>query len=124
MEGMTDDELHGHILAFLKDFKELMGQGHYMVMNHYKNIQTLNDLGITARIRDGFILSLSLGHYCCGPCPDELRPGHYWVFGKNLGEIEIYIKLKIVTFPNGNERGVCISFHPSEYPLNFPFQNK
>jgi hypothetical protein len=121
MEEISGNELRVHILSFLEDFKELMGQGHYMVNNSYKNLQALKDLGITSRIRDNFILSLSLENYSSGPCTDTLHPGFYWVFGKKLDTVEIYIKLKIVIFNNGNERSVCISFHPSEYPLNFPF---
>jgi hypothetical protein len=121
MSKLSLEELRSSILHFLKDFKELMGQGHYVVMNHYKNLQTLRDLGITARIRDEFILSIALENYTSGPNPDDLHPGDYWVFGKRLDAKEIYIKLKIVTYNNGNERAVCISFHPSEYRLNHPF---
>jgi hypothetical protein len=122
MNEWSEDELKRHILNFLKDFKELMGQGHYIVKGHYKNIQTLKDLGITARLRDELILSISLGDYSSGPNPDELNPGHFWVFGKVLDNTEIYIKLKIITYSTGNDRAVCISFHPSEYPLKYPFR--
>jgi hypothetical protein len=38
MEGLSEDELRGQVLSFLKDFKELMGQGHYYVKEHFKNI--------------------------------------------------------------------------------------
>jgi hypothetical protein len=40
-----------------------------------------------------------------------------------LDVIEIYIKLKIVSYNNGNERAVCFSFHPSEHPLKYPFRH-
>jgi hypothetical protein len=61
--------------------------------------------------------------YSSGPNPDEYHSGDYWVFGKDLDAIEIYIKLKIVSYNNGNERAVCLSFHPSEHPLKYPFRN-
>ncbi len=122
MDEWSDDELKRLILNFLKDFKELMGQGHYFVKGHYKNIQTLIDLGITTRQRDELILSIALQDYSSGPNPDELNPGHYWIFGKGLDHTEIYIKLKIITLRSGNERAVCISFHPSEHPLRYPFR--
>jgi hypothetical protein len=124
MDRLSREELQSLILNFLQDFKELMGQGHYLVKDHFKNIQTLKDLGITARIRDEFILSIALEDYSSGPNPDELHHGDYWVFGKPLDEKEIYVKLKIVTYNNGNERAVCISFHPSEYPLKHPLHSK
>lgn len=119
-----EDTLQRQVLSFLKDFKELMGQGRYFVKNHLKNIQTLKDLGITARLRDDLILSLSLENYSSGPTQDQLKPGYYWVFGKNISETEIYIKLKIITLNHGDERAVCISFHPSERSLKYPFQSK
>jgi hypothetical protein len=122
MEGFSEEELRRQILNFLKDFKELMGQGHYYVKEHHKNIQTLRDLGINARLRDEFILSAAIDDYSSGPNPDEYHPGYYWVFGKNFDAVEIYIKLKIVSFNNGNERAVCLSFHRSERPMKYPFR--
>ena len=62
MEGFSEEELRRQILNFLKDFKELMGQGpgYYFVTEHQKNVQALRDLGITARIRDEVILSVAM----------------------------------------------------------------
>jgi hypothetical protein len=122
MKGFSEEELRFHILNLLKDFKELMGQGHYYVKEHHKNIQALRDLGINARLRDELILSVAMDDYSSGPNPDEYHPGYYWVFGKNLDNVEIYIKLKIVSLNNGNEKAVCLSFHPSEHPLKYPFR--
>lgn len=122
MKGFSEEELRFHILNFLKDFKELMGQGHYYVKEHHKNIQALRDLGLNARLRDELILSVAMDDYSSGPNPDEYHPGYYWVFGKNLDNVEIYIKLKIVSLNNGNEKAVCLSFHPSEHPLKYPFR--
>jgi len=121
-ESPLDPELRRQIIDFLKDFKELMGQGCYYVKNHLKNLEALGDLGINLRQRDEAILSLSLEDYSSGPTPDEYKPGFYWVFGKWLGEVEVYIKLKLVTFNHRNERAVCISFHRSEWALNYPLK--
>ncbi len=122
MEGFSEEELRRQILIFLKDFKELMGQGYYFVKEHHKNVQTLKNLGITSRIRDEIILSVAMEDYSSGPNPDEYHPGYYWIFGKNIDSNEIYIKLKIVTYNNGNDRAVCYSFHLTEYPLNYPLR--
>jgi hypothetical protein len=122
MEGFSEEELRRQILIFLKDFKELMGQGYYFVKEHHKNVQTLKNLGIIARIRDEIILSVAMEDYSSGPNPDEYHPGYYWIFGKNIDSNEIYIKLKIVTYNNGNDRAVCYSFHLTEYPLNYPLR--
>jgi hypothetical protein len=123
MEGFSEAKLRRQILNFLNDFKELMGQGHYFVKEHYKNMQTLKDLGINGRMRDEIILSVAIENYSSGPNPDEYHPGTYWIFGKDLDTIEMYIKLKIVSYNNGNEMAVCFSFHPSEHPLKYPFRS-
>jgi hypothetical protein len=123
MDGYSEDELRRQILDFLYDFKELMGQGHYIVKDHQKNVQTLIDLGITQKIRDELILSISMRDYSSGPNSDNLHAGYYWIFGKAVDDIEIYIKLKIACLTNGNERAICISFHPSEHPLRYPFRS-
>lgn len=120
MDEHSKEILRRQVLNFLSDFKELMGQGKYIVSNHHKNLQALINLGITNRIRDDLIRSISLGDYCSGPNPDQLHPGHYWIFGKNIEKAEIYIKLKIVAYTN-NEVAICISFHPAEYSLSYPF---
>jgi hypothetical protein len=122
MEGFSDDELTNQIRDFLRDFKELMGEGRYYVKDHFKNLQTLAELGLTEKQRDEIILAISLVDFVSGPNPDQYRSGYYWVFGKELNGTEIYIKLKLVTFKNGNEKAVCISFHPSEFPMNYPFR--
>ena len=122
MDSFSEEELRRYILSFLMDFRELMGQGRYIVKGHHKNIQALIDLGITAKIRDEIILSIAIEDYSSGPNPDEYQPGYYWVFGKFVDAIEIYIKLKIVSYNNGVEKAVCISFHLSERPMKYPFR--
>lgn len=122
MADISEEDLRQYVLNFLKDFKELMRQGHYIVKDHHKNIRALIDLGINARLRDEIILSVGIGDYSSGPNPDDYHPGYYWVFGKNVDTNEIYIKLKIVTLNNGNDRAICLSFHPAEHPLKYPFR--
>jgi hypothetical protein len=120
------EELKSQIKRFLFEFKQLMYQGPetYYVKNHLKNIQTLADLGITVRERDNIIRSLELCDYSSGPVIDENHPEScYWVFGKDISSVEIYIKLKIYTNKFGDDKAICISFHPSEYPMKYPFRN-
>jgi hypothetical protein len=120
MPDTIDDALRHQILRFLKEFKDLMGQGRYYIMSHYKTQQALIEMGITEKQRDEIILSLVLDDYCSGPNQDKLHSGNYWVLGKIFETREIYIKLKIVTLFDGDEKAVCISFHPSEYPMKYP----
>lgn len=55
-----------------------------------------------------------------GPIVDTLnRLGEMWVFGKDVKEREVYIKIMI---SNINGQTICISFHLSESPLSYPFK--
>lgn len=123
MEEITQDELRRQIRIFLLEVKELILHRRYRILGNIKNINTLVALGITERIRDEFMLSLAVDDYSSGPIIDEYKPGNIWVFGKELGTTEIYIKLKIVTDNHGNETAVCMSFHPSEYPMKYPLRS-
>jgi len=122
MGEMSEDELRLLILDFLRDFKELMGAGAYLVKDHLKNLQTLKYLRITTRMRDDIILSIRLEDYSAGPKTDQLHSGEYWEFGKEMDGEEIYIKLKIIPFSHGNEKALCLSFHIAERPLNYRFR--
>jgi len=122
MTGLSEDELRWQIDNFLKDFKALMAEGAFYFKHHLKTLMTLKDLEITEQQAQEAIKSLTLADFSRGPLPDQLHPGEYWEFGKDLAGGEIYIKLKIVTRPNGNEKAVCISFHPSEHPMKYRFR--
>jgi hypothetical protein len=82
----------------------------------------LLELGLTAMQREEIVLSLSVLDYSSGPIKDEYKPGDYWVFGKRIEGVEVYIKLKITGHP-GTEHAVCFSFHKAEYPLSYPFSH-
>jgi hypothetical protein len=112
----------GEVIQFLREFKTLMREGRYIIRKHNKNIQTLIDLGITSRMRDDTLLALKVCDYSSGPNNDEYGKADYWVFGKEIDNVEVYIKLQIVVFSNGNEQAVCISFHTAEYALKYPFK--
>lgn len=87
-----------------------------------KNQQALHELEITPAKRKEIILSLKADDYSQGPLP-ELMHGllPMWVFGKQVKGIEVYIK---VSMGIKNNSAVCISFHPADYPLNYPFKSK
>lgn len=69
------------------------------------------------------LMTLSVADYCEGPKPDKDRPGDVWVFGKQIGGKEVYIKLKIAQVRQ-EKIAKCLSFHAAKYPLGFPFRDK
>lgn len=107
------------IKQFLDEFKANMNLFGILYANRDKNTQTLVDLEITPKFRDDVLLNLKIVDYCEGPLKnDQFGSSPMWVFGAEIKKNEIYIK--ITCLPT---KAFCISFHISEYPLNYPFKN-
>ena len=86
-----------------------------------KNLQALADLDITAARRLECILNLKVEDYFAGPKRDAYNttlPDHY-EFGLRVKGVEVYIKLS-----KGlkNKPVDCMSFHPAEFSITFPFK--
>ena len=110
------------VAMFLKEFKKIATEGRGIdFIPRDKNRDALLKLGLTKKNAKQEILSLSVNDYCSGPEPDKDRGGEIWEFGKTLEGKEVYIKLKIAQA--GKEQiAKCISFHPPNFPLIFPFK--
>ncbi len=108
------------IKEFLVEFKKIIVKGRGLdIVNRRENIDALAEMGLTMKNLLEEIMTLSVENYCQGPEPDRDRPGEIWVFGKQIGAEEIYIKLKIAQV--GKERiAKCLSFHAANFPLCYP----
>lgn len=104
------------VAQFLKQFKQIAEANGIYVVPRRKNKLDLISLGITEKIREAIILSLTPDNYCKGPEADRDQPGDLWFFGKTENGDEIYIKLKIVA-AKGTYIAKCLSFHRAERKL-------
>jgi len=85
-----------------------------------KNAQALLDLEISPGKRKEIIEKLSMEDYSQGPLEEQMSNiAPMWVFGKNVRETEVYIK---ISMGKENSQTICISFHPAEYSMNYPFK--
>ena len=85
-----------------------------------KNRETLLEFGISLLQRELIVKSLLPQDYVEGPVIDELnRRKEMWVFGKDVKDREIYIK---ITLGYENGQTICISFHIAEHPLKYPLK--
>ena len=85
-----------------------------------KNIKTLEELEIVPSYRKIVIESLSVDDYVEGPVIDTLNKlGELWVFGKDVKNREVYIKIMISAIGG---QTICISFHLAEKPLKYSFK--
>ena len=106
------------VAQFLQEFKYISKTRGINVVPRKKNKDDLISLGITERIRESIILSLTPDDFCKGPEKDKDKPGHLWFFGRTDNGDEIYIKLKIAN-TNGTKIAKCISFHRAEHKLRY-----
>ena len=112
------------VRRFLRYFKEIAASKGIYIVDREKTDRTLIDLGINRAQCKDEIISLSVLDYSSGPDPDFSRPGAapFWIFGKMVKGIEIYIKLKVVE-GIARDRAICVSFHIAEESLYYPFNN-
>ena len=122
MGDKSENELQKYVRQFLSEFKDLIYASGLRIIDRIKNRDALLELGFTDKQRKDIILSLSVLDYSSGPIKDNLKPGDYWVFGKKIEGVDVYIKLKIAE-QDDEEYAVCFSFHKSESPLKYPFKN-
>ena len=85
-----------------------------------KNKETLRLLEISPLQREVIVKNLQVQDYVEGPIIDVLnKEGEMWVFGKDVKEREVYIK---ITLGYENGQTICISFHIAEHTLTYPFK--
>jgi hypothetical protein len=121
----TDLNLHmaskQEVETYLKELKVKIDIfGILFLDDRGKNQQTLHDLEISPAKRKEIISSLKAEDYSQGALDEKMRgilP--MWVFGKQVKEKEVYIK---VSMGIENNSAVCISFHIAEHPVNYPFK--
>lgn len=107
--------------SFLKSFKVKTGIFQIIFLDDRgKNAQALLDLEISPIKRKEVINNLKIEDYSEGPLEEKMRgilP--MWVFGKMVKMQEVYIKISMGA---ENSKTICISFHPSEHPMNYPLK--
>ncbi len=85
-----------------------------------KNNATLAELEITSNTRIKLIEEITVKDYSEGPIKDTLNGmGDMWVFGKDVKDREVYIKISL-GLPNNST--ICISFHIAEYKMSYPLK--
>ena len=85
-----------------------------------KNQKTLEELEIVPSFRKIVIENLKVEDYVEGPLIDTLNHlGEMWVFGKDIKNREVYIKIMI---SNVGGQTICISFHLPESKMTYPFK--
>lgn len=110
------------VLDFLNLFKACVTLNLCQVKDREKNRQGLIDLGMTPNERRDLLLELAPEDYCAGPKPDDTdATKEVWEFGKRVGGVEVYIKLRVTEDRRRRtHRAMVWSFHPAEHPMRYP----
>lgn len=88
----------------------------------------MREQGLTSFDVKEILKDLEVRDYSIGPCSNDVdlpNRNDVWKFGKTVQfdeeSFELYIKLAIGE--SKNTLGcICISFHPCEHPINYPFR--
>jgi hypothetical protein len=105
------------VIEFLKQFHAHARQNGICIPITRKNRDELGVTRLMPHERTDLILELNPDDYSAGPFADDDGSGEdVWVFGKKVGGVTIYIKLKLT------DNAKCLSFHIAEYPMNFPLR--
>lgn len=99
----------------------------FVVIRSEKNKQTMLELDFTDKQMIEVLEELTQEDYAEGPCNDRDYHGTIWIFGKHIEEKEVYIKIKVSELDDrGNKIAslICLSFHFSEKPLTYPYEEK
>lgn len=110
----TQQEVESFLRHFMPKF-DIFG---IFFLNREKNERALLALGITRKYREEVVRSIEVSDYV-ETISDAVSYGDMWVFGKDVNEHEVYIKITM-GYPNSNT--ICISFHEAEHPINYAFK--
>ena len=114
--------LSAAVRDFLLQFKQAVTQGSGVdIVPRQDTLRTMSQLGLTKSNLEELLLSLSVADYCKGPEDDRDRSGHIWVFGKQVAQQDVYIKLKVFDV-KGVSMAKCISFHIAEFEMKYPYR--
>ena len=78
------------IREFLRAFKRAACRRGIFIVPREVNEKALAELGLTSQNRNDEIFALSVADYCAGPEKDRDKPGDVWMFGKRIGDNEVY----------------------------------
>ena len=113
-------EKRQQVRDFLYSIKETIAnpvaEPGWVLVKRQENMECISQLGFKSQDVKEVLLSLSVEDYCEGPCQDRDQKGEVWIFGKEIENKSVYIKLKLASFDKLKIVRI-ISFHFSEHPL-------
>jgi len=114
------------VSEFLTQFKLSIEYERCYFKDRNRLEQDLINLNLIRKQAMEIICNLSPDNYSKGPEPDDTdQTKDIWVFGYQLEDTVVYIKLRLNPAAKDEmPRGTIWSFHAAEYKLKFPLQGE
>ena len=120
--SMNKSEKRTQTEEFLREVRELIGQGRVFLVPRGENVLWIEELELTLEQVYQSIERLTSNNYCAGPEEDRDRSATFlWKFGCTIEKRETYIKLKIEA-TSGGKILKCLSFHAAHFALEYPLR--
>lgn len=115
-------EVFKKLCDFLSEVKRTISKGRFQLVNRHVNIKAITEYGLTEEDVKSEIKHLTVADYYRGPAPDHKFPNQLvWEFGIMISGQIWYVKLTMTDSENGPVVR-CLSFHPADRPMKFPFR--
>jgi len=117
---MKEKKTRADVEMFLRQFFPKVEVWGIFFIDREKNDAALKIMGITPKARETIIKSIETDDYV-ETITDLTSWGDMWVFGKDVLDKEIYIKISL---GHPNNKTICISFHEAEHIIDYAFKSK
>ncbi len=114
------------INAFLKRCRKII-ETSFIRLRRAENEKTIRELGLTNEQVKEVICSLTVEYYSSGPTPHHHTTDLVWIFGKQIKNREVYVKILISETNDPGElidTVFCQSFHFAKHDIHYPYQPK
>ncbi len=110
------------VREFLLLRDRLLTVGRCILVSREKNTEFLLRAGLSESNVNPEVAALTANHYVSGPDKEHQEPyDDVWVFGTDIDQFKVYIKLVVRRFQENQPLLKVLSFHEQERPLKFPF---
>ena len=120
---MDKSETKAEVEEFLREARELIGQGRVFFVPRRESVLWIEELEISIEQVYEILQRLTPNNYCAGPEEDRDRRATFvWKFGGTVEKQQTYIKLKIEASSDGKFLK-CLSFHLARFALEHPLRS-
>jgi hypothetical protein len=133
--GKFDDHSPDDIKAYLEKFRKCILSGKYSISkneNRRDNIDFIEDYKVNTKKEQEILLGIQFDDFCCAVANDKEEYAHevLYIFCKQhqldfwgtLENVDIYIKVNMVTTKSEDLYSIIVSFHKRKFEITYLFK--